>query len=343
MTDAKTIDALIKLMEPELQEIFLEVMQDVVDRASLQDMIAAIQLNNPEALFRATGMTPAALEPFIDKIEEIYKQAGNITASTFPSVIRSAAGVVVFRFQMRNLQAENDIRTNSSRLINALTEEARQNVRTTLERGLVDGRNPRSVALDIVGRVDPKTRKRVGGIIGLTTRQERWISNARQYITSGDEKYFNLNLRDKRFDSQIQKYFDQGKKPPNDLIERSLISYKNKALRYRSEVISRTETIQSINRAEYRTYMQAVQEGAINQERVKRYWDSTMDGRTRFTHKELERKTRKEPIGLDEPFISESGDRLMHPGDTSLGASAKEVVQCRCRVRYKVDRFSDVE
>jgi hypothetical protein len=48
-------------------------------------------------------------------------------------------------------------------------------------------------------------------------------------------------------------------------------------------------------------------------------------------------------ILFDEPFVSPSGDRLMFPGDRSLGASADETVQCRCRVEYRVDWIKNDE
>jgi len=49
----------------------------------------------------------------------------------------------------------------------------------------------------------------------------------------------------------------------------------------------------------------------------------------RFNHREADRQKRKQR----EPFVV-SGEKLMTPGDTSLGASAGNVVRCRCIVLY---------
>ena len=51
-------------------------------------------------------------------------------------------------------------------------------------------------------------------------------------------------------------------------------------------------------------------------------------GRSQYNHRQMEGQT--VPIG--EPFVTPEGHRLMYPGDTSLGAPAGTVVNCRCSV-----------
>jgi len=333
----RTIDSLIALTIPEIQEAFLTAMQDVVDRAMLAEMVAAIEANDAEALYRATGFSPAALSPILDRIEQAYLDAADVTVEGWPNVIRTPTGRVVFRFNGRNAVVEEDLKVRSSALITALSEEIRENIRTTLERGMIAGDNPRTTALNIVGRVDLSTKKRVGGVIGLTRNQERWVSSSKTYLEQGSEKYFSLSLRDKRFDGTVRKAFESGKPLSKDTISKLVTSYKSRALRYRAEAIARTETIQSINRGQYMSMKQGIEEGVLQNGAVTKYWDAVGDRKTRPTHSSLEEATKKNPLQLDEPFVSPSGDRMMFPGDSSLGADAKEIVHCRCRIRYNVD------
>lgn len=339
----RTIESLIALTIPEIQNMFLEVMQDIVDRAVLNEMIEAIEANDADRLFKATGFTPAALGPLLDRIEQAYFEAAEVTGDGFPNRIKTPTGTMIFRFNARNTAVEEDLRTYSSQMISRLTEEMRENVRVTLERGMIAGQNPRATALDIVGRVDSKTKQRVGGVIGLTTHQERWVANTRRYLEQVDARYFNLELRDKRFDATVRKALDNGEQLPAATIDRLVTAYKSRALKYRAEAVARTETIQSINRGEFRAHMQAVEEGALERSAIKRMWDAVGDRKTRHTHAALDEITRKKPIGLDEPFISPSGARMMFPGDSSLGAGPEEIVHCRCRVKYNVDWFAGVD
>lgn len=54
-------------------------------------------------------------------------------------------------------------------------------------------------------------------------------------------------------------------------------------------------------------------------------WDATLDEVTRPHHWEADGKT----VPINEPFII-AGERLMFPGDDSLGATAKNLINCRC-------------
>ncbi len=333
-----TLDQLLALKIPEVQRIFLEVMQGIVDQALLKEMIEAIEANDAEKLFRASGFSPAALGPIMDAIEQIYKDSAQTTVAGWPRTIQTPTGRVVFNFDMRNPRVEEDLRRESSALITRLTNEARENVRMILEEGVLKGKNPRQTALNIVGKIDPVTQKRVGGVIGLTNNQTRWVSNIIRYLEELDNNYFTLKLRDKRFDKLVRNAIDSGQKISSSDIDRIVTRYKNNALKYRAETIARTESVQSLNRGEYMANKQVVDEGLLPSSAVKKEWDDTGDGRVRLSHRALASKYGKgNGIGIDEPFVTPSGARLMFPGDTTLGASADDVVNCRCRTRYRAN------
>lgn len=61
---------------------------------------------------------------------------------------------------------------------------------------------------------------------------------------------------------------------------------------------------------------------------VKR-WDTMKDLKVRVTHKDVDGIT----IPIDEAF-QVGNSELMFPGDTSLGADASEISNCRCHVTY---------
>lgn len=332
-----TIDDLIALTIPEIQKMFLKVMQDVVDTAVIEEMIMAIEAGDLDALVRASGFTLAALAPIVDAIEQSYYDGAIATTEEFPARIRTPAGTFIFRFDIRNPVVEKELRDNSSVMITRISQEIRDNIRSTLERGQIAGNNPRKTALDIVGRIDPVTKKRIGGVIGLTTSQEKWAANAQKYLNELDDTYFSLTLRDRRFDKLVQKAIETKKPLKSEDVSRITTSYKNRALKYRADMIARTEAIQSINRGQYRSITQMIEETGFRRSAVTKKWDDTGDKRTRTSHAVMGTKYGKQGIDLEEAFVSPFGARLLYPGDTSLDAPAAEIIHCRCRIKYDID------
>lgn len=89
----------------------------------------------------------------------------------------------------------------------------------------------------------------------------------------------------------------------------------------RAMFISECEANSILN---YRQYSKALKSG-----KTKKTWIDVGDKRERKTHLEVGGTT----LPIDEPFSV--GDSLLQfPKDTSLGASADEIVNCRCSIQY---------
>ncbi|RYM02791.1 hypothetical protein EWH99_10675 [Sporolactobacillus sp. THM7-7] len=86
----------------------------------------------------------------------------------------------------------------------------------------------------------------------------------------------------------------------------------------RAKVIARTEMISAGRAGQFQGDHQS---GMV----IGKTWHSTHDSRTRHTHVEADGQT----VRFEDPFIVD-GQELMFPGDSSRGASAKNVIQCRC-------------
>lgn len=334
-SDKQVLEDLLEQLEPVLREAFMAAIANVTDSVVLTVLIEAIEAQNYQAAFNALGMSDAALRPISAALENIFERGGtSIVRQSFPPMLRSnSARAVTFHFDVRNPRAEKWLREQSSRMITRIQEDARVNIQTTLTTNLEAGNNPRTTALDIVGRIDPATGKRMGGLIGLTQPQELWVRNARIDLDQLSERYFTRKGRDQRFDGIVRRAIDSKTPLDKATIEKLITRYKNNLLRLRGETIGRTETIQSLNAAQFESYRQAVDNGAARPNMVQREWVSTRDGRERSSHHEMY----GQKVGIDEPFTTPDGEKLMFPGDTSLGASGAETINCRCRVRFKTD------
>lgn len=90
----------------------------------------------------------------------------------------------------------------------------------------------------------------------------------------------------------------------------------------RAETIARTEIIGSCNYTDYTMWH-------FDDNIYGKKWSSTGGPRTRESHATASGQVKK----LDEPFIV-GGEKLMYPLDSSLGASAKNIINCRCTMFY---------
>lgn len=331
------------LKVPEIRDAFLDAVAEIVDRAVLSEMIKAIEAGDFETLYEMTGITPAVFDNILTEIENVYATAGQYAVESWPKVVKTSVGMFIPAFNMRNASVERELSAFSSEFITNITDEIKENMRTMLTEGASRGANPRSTALNIVGRIDPVTKKRVGGIIGLSRNQVKWVVDVRKYLERLDKTYLEMGLRDKRFDGIVQKAIEAGKPLSDEKITQIVTAYEQRALKYRADTIARTETLQAINRAETMAITQALEEGKITKNMVRKWWDDTGDMRTRLTHLEMGRKYSKDKaIPIDEPFIFPDGQRCMYPGDTSMGLSAREVINCRCKVQYDIDFLAEV-
>lgn len=109
----------------------------------------------------------------------------------------------------------------------------------------------------------------------------------------------------------------------NDKISRELADDIPDMSRNRAATIARTETHGAATWAMDET---------INYKQIeiaKKQWWANLDSRVRNSHRAVHGVI----IDRDQPFELDGGD-LMFPGDDSLGASAGELINCRCVCRY---------
>ena len=315
--------------ERAILKAFMTSVQSVKDQAVIAEIARLIELGQVEAIVDLLQLDPATFRPLENATLAAY-EVGGATGAAQIGRIPTNAGTLVARFNVRNPRAEAFIRDLSSREIVEIAEETKEVVRTVLRSGLAEGANPRTTALDLVGMVDPITRARTGGHIGLTSNQSQWIVNARKELEELNPNYLTRALRDKRLDSAFKKALGSGVTMPIKQIDTAIARMQARALRYRAENIARTESLNALRSGQNEAIRQAVDIGELDQEFATKTWQDTGDSRTRPEHGMADGQT----VPLDQPFIV-GGERLMHPGD-SIG-SAGNVINCRCRANYKMN------
>ena len=100
----------------------------------------------------------------------------------------------------------------------------------------------------------------------------------------------------------------------------------------RGERIARTELLGSLHAAQDEGVQQIVDSGQIEAENVAGIWDASKDMFTRDSHREAngQRRDHGQPFDV-------GGYQMMAPSDSSLGAPASEIVNCRCFKRVDMN------
>ncbi len=333
---ANSWQSLISEWEPRLQTAFLEAVYNQRNAAHVDQIAARLEAGDVDGALRAVGIDPANFRPFDKAFEQAYESGGVTTARSIPPLVDAAGFRTVVQFAVRNLQAEQWLRDYSSTLIKDIVDDQRTMVRNYLTDGLSKGSNPRTTALDLVGRL--VNGKREGGVIGLTASQEKWLSNyAAELASDNPEVSLTRLLRDKRFDKTILKAVKNGEAIPADLQAKMVRNYTNRALQYRAETIARSETITALHAAQEQSVNQAIQSGAITQSQVKYVWHTAHDARVRDTHRSMDNQVQR--MGV--PFVTGSGAHLLYPGDPS--GPAAEVINCRCARLPRIDYLQGIK
>lgn len=165
----------------------------------------------------------------------------------------------------------------------------------------------------------------IRNMIGLTQQQSQAVANFRRMLENEPLAALTRDLRDRRFDSTLQNIGRLKGQLTKEQIDKMADAYYRKYLKYRSEMIARTETIRAARQGQEETWRQAIAQGLLPQG-MKRKWIVTADDRLCPSCRSIP-KLNPEGRGMDEQFMSDIGTvdgPPLHP-------------HCRCAIVRKVD------
>jgi len=203
------------------------------------------------------------------------------------------------------------------RYIRGFTAEQRKATRAALTDGIERGLNPRDQARNFRSSV------------GLTAKQQGAVINYRRLLTNLDGDALDRQLRDRRFDRTIARSIREGKPLTRKQIDAMVTRYNERYIKYRSEVIGRTEALRAVHSGNDEMYRQAIDLGEVSPQQLERTWVTARDGRVRDTHSALGGTKR----GIDESWETHNGS-IRYPGDPD--APSAETIQCRCSLATRI-------
>lgn len=317
--------------EPKLRDAFFEAIDDIKSTIVLAAIVERLERSDVAGALDALNIDPVAFRPLERALLAAYEGGGIAVIENLPRLSDPSGGRVVIRFDVRAPRAERYVREYSAGLVTRIVADQREALRVAMEAGLVSGRNPNAVALDLVGRINRVTGRREGGLIGLTAQQERAAALARGELLSGEpdqlRAYLQRRRRDRHFDKVVTAAIRDGKPIPTATVQRMIGRYSDRLLQLRGETIARTEILTALHAAKDEAFRQTVDTGAVQEAAIKKVWIARRDRHSRDHHAAAD----GERVGLNERFST----GLLYPHEP--GAPASETVNCRCDFEHVID------
>lgn len=323
-TYVKQILAAADKLDPKIRAEFIESVRRIQDSIVLKELAETI-----DAL--GVGAVDALVD--IQNLEKSYAglmtvltagmvAGGGIAATHAKDILPKPKGIggAEFRFNVMNPKAVQFSQEYQQTLIRELSTEARETVEQVISRGITEGQNPLTTAREVRAN------------IGLTAKQEQAVQNYRKALEGLDRTALDRKLRDKRFDSVVNRAIGQEKPLKKEQIDRMVGRYRQRYVKHRSEVIGQTESMRAVNSGEKLYWDQAVEDGLVQKEQIRREWVYTKDRKTREAHR-LIPSMNEGGVGIDEAFQSIEGP-IRFPHDPLAPASL--TIGCRCTTFTRV-------
>ncbi len=334
----RQFNALLEKYMPAMRREFMAALQNMADDTDIAALTRAIKSRDLDAAADAIHLDETAYSGVLEAQRAAFAGAGAaVVASIKTPAAASGQARLVFRFSVRDTEAEKWLSTASSTLVTNLEQQQREAIRVLMESGLAQGKNPRATALDLVGRISKTTGKRTGGVLGLSSPQMEYYTNARAELATASPQslrnYLSRQLRNRNYDAAVKRALATGQPISAAKAEAALKSYSNRLLKYRADVVAMHETKSAIEGSKLNGYKQAARRAGV---KAKKTWRHFGSENPRKQHEAMDGDT----VDIDQDHILPDGTHMAHPH--AVGAPINQTANCHCMEDYSLDFLSRV-
>lgn len=344
MTVARlSTDVMAQLMnvhDKKLRDAFLSSVADIRNAAVVSVVVSRLERGDVLGAVEALQVEPEAYAKLEQALTDAYNAGGGATVDQLPAIRDEDRNRVLFRWGIRNTVGEAWLRDYSASMVTRIADDQREAIRAAFTGGLMLGDNPRQTTINVIGRISRATGKREGGVIGLTSPQEQFVSNARAELSSGDEArmadYLERGRRDKRFDAVVRQAIKDGKKLDAETVSRIVGRYADRLLQLRGDSIGLNETMTALARSRKDAIAIQIISGKLDAQDVRKVWKHTPQEHPRLSHVAMNGKS----VRWDEMFVLPDGTQIDYPH--APDAPAKDTIFCKCHFMFKIDYLAPV-
>lgn len=325
-SERKRLEELLKELDATTAAAFLEFVRNVRSPAMIREVERLLGVNQID---EAINLIDSHVRKFASVIPRNQTRVGISTVEAAESSIRRIQPRIAISFDPAHPRAAAAMQQQSLDVITRIGGEQKTAIRSALTEAFQEGANPRQAA-----RVYRDS-------IGLTEKQLQHVKNYRsalQGAQNGVSDILNRGLRDKSFDGAVKRAFESGERLSDAEIDRMVAAYEQRYIKYRSEVIARTESAKSVNAANHEATQQVMEAAGFEDDYIERTWQYTHDSRTRDSHRNLQKGV---VIGQNTPFITGLGNSALYPLAGTL--PKEDLIQCRCTVTVRYRTREEVE
>lgn len=334
---AREFARLLEQYEPEIRRAFYASVTDLQSQVDWPALLSALEAGDVQSAITALHIDAAAFAEYSSAMTQAYAASGASTAAQI--------GLVGVRFNMSNPAAQEWIAKSVGERITGFVQEQIESARELIGAGYAEGKGPRQIGLDIVGRV-VSGGKREGGILGLDIpRAERYRKVVEAMRTSDGVAELVTQRRDgslalkykvnKATEHRILRAYRNGTAVPAADRAISERQYYNALLKARGDTIGRTETANAVMNARFEQWRQLAELQGLDASAVIKTWNHN-GGATehhRPTHLAMNGKSVR---GLYTPFVFYDGTQMLVSHDANAGP--ENVISCRCSVSFRLAR-----
>lgn len=299
---------------------FAELKTRLDDRFVHRAMTSGNLLN---ALAPALDAFKTALQGTKVFLANSHLQGHTITKDQINGTVRKA--VVQFDLDTLPQSTQDALDGYDFDLIQQVTDDVRDSISATIQRGISNGWAPAKMA------------RQIRGSIGLTDSQSQAVDNYRNLLENGSPDALTRQLRDFRFDGTVQDAVDGLRTLAPDQVDAMVGRYEDRYVAFRADTIARSEALRAANGGAYDAIQQAIDDGTLDPDSVYAVWQISDD---ELTCDKCRSIVDEQPDGVPygTPFRwntvpktkrgrGQSGE-VMYPGLHPL---------CRCTIAFRIE------
>jgi hypothetical protein len=281
-------------LAPDLASAILATIKELQAAIQAGEMARAIQLGT-----YLQKIDDILAEPSYSGIRsEVRRAIQEAIRFQAPDVPKGPTKAVSVGFDILNPVHIEAARSLETRVIQQFKDDTRGAIKQAVERGLAEGKGPYAIS------------KSLRDVVGLAPSQEMAVANFRQALEEGKVgRAMRYTLRDKRL--KISKEMTPAQ------IDKAVNAYRKRFIAHHADTVSRSATLDALKKGQQLAWEQAIENGAVDRNRLYKKWVSVGDDRVRPEHVAMN--------GEEVHFDSVYSNSEMVPGETTWN--------CRCLSR----------